>query len=87
VRGDAGAGEGQERGWWHLAIVASLLRLQLGGLASAVVGGVGAVLLVGHDEDPSPQSPQLACHAPTDVSRRLKGGCGGRSAHRGGART
>ena len=64
--GSEGAGEG---------VVAPgpkrpLLLLQLGGLASAVDGGVGGVVLVGHDEEPSARSPHFPCHAPT---RRQRG--------------
>ena len=41
----------------------ALLLLQLGGLASAIDGGVGGVILVVHDEDPSTRSPHFSCHA------------------------
>ena len=64
------AARGPERGWWHLAKKRPLLLLQLGGLASAVDGGVRGVVLAGHDEDPSTWSPCFAWHAPT---RRQRG--------------
>ena len=43
-----------------------LLRLHLGDLTSAVVGGVGAVVLAGQDEVPATRSPRFACQPSAD---------------------
>ena len=51
-----------------------LMRLQLGDLAFPVDGWVGAVLLAGHDEDPSTRSPNFPCQAPTRRQRGVKRG-------------
>ena len=45
-----------------------LLRLQLDGFASAVIGGVGVVLLAGHDEGSSTPSPHFPAKRRLDVN-------------------
>ena len=52
-----------------------LLRLQLDGFASAVIGGVGVVLLAGHDEGSSTPSPHFPAKRRLDVNE-ARGGTG-----------